>query len=375
MTEKKNTLGGCSMPAIESSHSSPPSIWGLASLCATPLRWVTGWLFFSAFWRRVILVPGKLDPNSSDYVGHEFVKFLPHALGIKPFLAAALAHGGMLHTFMILFTVIEGLVGLALLVGLGTRLAAFGAINLSLGILLGSGWLGSTCLDEWQIGVLGIAAGAMLAMTGSGPWALDIFLQNRFRNGYLASKAWVTWLSSGPLNAMEQPRWFRRTVLVLSLGILALTLATNQIFYGGVWGQLHNDSKSPHFALSNAQISSTGSVHLTLYRDGGPDTYGAFVTTIRVRNASNEIVENFDPVALKALPPGSVNNEFALKVHPGPYGLVAPLGSKATLDLIPSAPKTLPQGAYNLEVEDVSGLKWFAPLRAVETTGISMNQG
>ncbi len=363
MAEKTFTPRGKSMPTKERSHDSPPSIWGLASLCATPLRWVTGWLFFSAFWRRVILVPGKLDPNSSDYVGHEFVKFLPHALGIKPFLAAALAHEGMLHTFMVLFTGIEGLVGLALLLGLGTRLAAFGAINLSLGILLGSGWLGSTCLDEWQIGVLGIAAGTMLVMTGSGPWGLDTFLQDRFPNRYLASKAWVRWLSSGSLNAVEPPRWFRKAALALALGILALTLATNQIFYGGVWGKLHNDSKSPHFALSNAQISGTGSVHLTLYRDGGPDTYGAFLSTIRVRNASNEIVENFDSVVLKALPPGALKNEFALKVHPGPYGLVAPLGSKATLDLIPSAPKILPQGTYSLEVEDVSGLKWLVPLR------------
>jgi thiosulfate dehydrogenase [quinone] large subunit len=331
------------------------SAWNMAALCATPLRWVTGWLFFSAFWRRVVLEPGKLDPNAAAYVGHEFVKFLPHAIGIKPFLAIALAHDGMLQGFMICFTVIEGLVGLALLLGLGTRLAALGTV---LGILLGSGWLGSTCLDEWQIGVLGVAAGTLLAMTGSGAWSLDRFWQNRFRSR--APKAWLIGLSSGAPKA-GQPRWFRPAALVLASGSLVLTLATNQIFYGGLWGRLHNDSKTPHFALTNGRITAAGSVRFTLYRDGGPDTYGAFITTIRVRNAASEIVEQFDPGALKMLPPGSVRNTYALKVGPGPYGLIAPLGSKAILDLVPGRASTLPEGSYTIEVEDVSGLKWHAP--------------
>jgi thiosulfate dehydrogenase [quinone] large subunit len=45
------------------------------------------------------------------------------------------------------------------LLGLFTRPASLGVSSLALGILLGAGWLGTTCLDEWQIGVLGVAAG------------------------------------------------------------------------------------------------------------------------------------------------------------------------------------------------------------------------
>ncbi len=49
---------------------------------------------------------------------------------------------------MLAFSIIEALVGLALLFGLGTRLAGLGAALLSWGILMGAGWLGTTCLDE-----------------------------------------------------------------------------------------------------------------------------------------------------------------------------------------------------------------------------------
>jgi len=351
-------VGNNTTPPVQENSRSGGSAWDMAALCATPLRWVTGWLFFSAFWRRVILEPGKLNPNATAYVGHEFVKFLPHAIGIKPLLALVLAHSGTLQAFMICFTVIEGLVGLALMLGLGTRLAAVGAALLSMGILLGSGWLGSTCLDEWQIGVLGISAGTLLAMTGSGTWSLDRFWQKRIHSG--TPKAWLIGLSSGSPKGGE-PRWFRPAVLVLALGILILTLATNQVFYGGVWGHLHNDSKVPHFALTEGRVTTTGSARLTLYRDGGPDTYGAFITTIRVRNAASEIVEQFDQAALKGLPPSSVKNSYALKIGPGPNGLIAPLGSKATLDLLPGRATNLPAGPYTLEVEDVSGLKWTTP--------------
>ncbi len=59
-----------------------------------------------------------------------------------------LLHRDFLYMFMLAFSIIEALVGLALLFGLGTRLAGLGAALLSWGILMGAGWLGTTCLDE-----------------------------------------------------------------------------------------------------------------------------------------------------------------------------------------------------------------------------------
>ena len=69
---------------------------------------------------------------------------------------------------MLSFTLVECLVGLFLLLGLFVRLMSLGVSCLALAILLGSGWLGSTCVDEWQIGLLGLAGGFTLMLTGGG---------------------------------------------------------------------------------------------------------------------------------------------------------------------------------------------------------------
>ena len=62
----------------------------------------------------------------------------------------------LLAVAMTVFTLIEAVVGICLLVGLCTRAAAAGVTLLALGILLSAGWLGTTCVDEWQIGLLGV---------------------------------------------------------------------------------------------------------------------------------------------------------------------------------------------------------------------------
>lgn len=146
------------------------SSYDLAALFALVLRLVVGWTYFSAFWRRTIL-ENKLDPELPGYIGEKFNHFLPNAIGIKPIIEYLVTHPEALHKAMISFTVIEGLVGLCIILGLATRLMSIGVFSLAMGILLGSGWLGTTCLDEWQIGVLGIASGVMLFFSGGGTFS------------------------------------------------------------------------------------------------------------------------------------------------------------------------------------------------------------
>uniref|UniRef100_UPI00260D688C TQO small subunit DoxD n=1 Tax=Fluviicola sp. TaxID=1917219 RepID=UPI00260D688C len=136
-----------------------------AGLFTTALRWVAGWTYFSAFWRRLIL-ENKLNPDEAGYIGEKFNHFLPNALGIKPLIEYLVSHPDALWWAMAVFTIVEGIVGLLFMLGLFTRLMSFGVLSLALGILLGSGWLGTTCLDEWQIGVLGVAAGFTIFLSG-----------------------------------------------------------------------------------------------------------------------------------------------------------------------------------------------------------------
>src|SRR5690606_13956506 len=167
-----------------------------AGLLVLAVRLVIGWTYFSAFWRRTILA-NKLDPETAGYIGEKFNHFLPHALGIKPIIQYLVENPDVLWLNMVIFTIIEGIVGLFIMFGLFTRLMSIGVFGLAMGILLGSGWIGTTCLDEWQIGVLGIAAGFVLFLSGSGTYSLDnYFMRKEF--GF-TKKKWFAWLGSGEL--------------------------------------------------------------------------------------------------------------------------------------------------------------------------------
>ena len=249
---------------------------------------------------------------------------------------------------------------LALLFGLGTRLAGLGAALLSWGILMGAGWLGTTCLDEWQIGAAGIAEGLTVLLAGAGPWSLDAWWQHRWPS--LAEKPLLRWLSSGPLLAGTNYKRLTRLAAVLAVIAIGWMLYTNQAFHGGVWGQLHNLSKEPHLSLSEPILSRNGVLQIILYRDGGPDTYGAFVVQVAVKDSAGKVVEYFDIQQLSALASSAIHNRYPLKIHPGTYGLVVPLGSPGKVQLEPAKPVTLPTGNYQIEISDVSGLRWSIPV-------------
>ena len=125
----------------------------LAGIFTLSLRLVVGWTYFSAFWRRLVL-ENKLIPDSAGYIGEKFNHFLPNSIGIRPVIEYLVSTPDMLWWAMVIFTLVEGIVGLLYMLGVFTRLMSIGVFSLATGILLGSGWLGTTCLDEWQIGIL-----------------------------------------------------------------------------------------------------------------------------------------------------------------------------------------------------------------------------
>ena len=172
----------------------PTQNW--AGLFTLSIRFVIGWTYFSAFWRRLVL-ENKLDPEQAGYIGEKFNHFLPNALGIKPMIEFLVTNPEHLWYSMVAFTIIEGIVGLLLILGFFTRLMSIGVFMLAMGILLGSGWIGTTCLDEWQIGVLGIASGFTLSFSGSSYYSLDYYFMQK--NYEFTKTKWFKWLGSGEL--------------------------------------------------------------------------------------------------------------------------------------------------------------------------------
>ena len=328
------------------------SIKNDAGLLALAIRLVIGWTYFSAFFRRTILA-NKLDPEVAGYIGEKFNHFLPNALGIKPIIQYLVDNPDLLWFNMVMFTVIEGIVGLAIMMGLFTRLMSIGVFGLAMGILLGSGWIGTTCLDEWQIGVLGIATGFVLFLTGSGKYSMDNYM---ISSGFsITRKSWFPWIGSGELPIKESK--FPKMVLFGSLFIVGMTLMTNQVFHGGLWGTLHNKSIKPKLEISGGEIIAS-KLFFDLYRTEGVDVYGSWVIEIALVDKKDNVVKRFQQNDLAALPDGSIANYHVAKIKPGTHSLVVPLGAKAKITLESTEFSTLPSGKYDIKITDISGLSW-----------------
>ncbi len=316
------------------------------------IRLVVGWTYFSAFWRRLVL-ENKLDPEAAGYIGEKFNHFLPNALGIQSMIEYLVTHEAVLWWFMVAFTIIEGIAGLLFMLGLYTRLMSAIVFGLAMGILLGAGWLGTTCLDEWQIGILGIAAGFSIFLSGSGKHSLDYVLAKN--KPKLSAKKWFLWMTSGELPLKD--KMLQKIAVIGAIAIFGLTLYTNQYFHGGVWGTLHNKSVKPLVTINDAKIEN-GKLSFEVNRVEGADVYGSFLIGVTIKDASGTVIVNHDGKQLSMIAPSMIKNKYVAKVKPGKHSLIIPLGAKAMLTFQDDELKNIGKGQYHLELTDISGIVW-----------------
>lgn len=325
-----------------------------ASIAALALRLVVGWTYFSAFWRRIIL-ENKLIPEEAGYIGEKFNHFLPNALGIKPIIEYLVTHPDALWINMVAFTIIEGIVGLAMIFGFFTRLMSIGIFLLAFGILLASGWIGTTCLDEWQIGILGLASGFTLFLTGSSYLSLDAYFINK-KSSFTQTK-WFRLLGSGELKLAS----YKRPILVVAFFIFGLTLFTNQYFHGGVFGTLHNKSVKPKLEISNLKLEDN-ELSFDVFRVEGVDVYGSFLIGITLQDETGTKLLHLSGSDLAKLPVENISNYYVAKIKPGAHSLVIPLGAKAKIRIPVINELEDSKEKYTLTLTDISGLVWTAEL-------------
>src|SRR5690554_3155685 len=327
-----------------------------AGLFALSIRLVVGWTYFSAFWRRLIL-ENKLDPELPGYIGEKFNHFLPNALGIGPMIEYMVSNPEVLWWAMAAFTIVEAIVGLFIMLGLFTRLMSLGVFGLAMGILLGSGWIGTTCLDEWQIGILGLASGFTLFLSGGGPVSIDNRLITKYPQ--LAGKEWFRWLGSGafPLSG----KILHKLALGGALVILLISLYTNQVFHCGVWGKLHNKSVRPKLEITDARLEQ-GALNFEVFRVEGVDVYGSFLIGITLTDDNGNAVIELDGQDLAEFPAGNIDNYYVAKIKPGKHSMILPLGAKATITIRDNELQSLTTGNYTLTLTDISGLTWSVPV-------------
>ena len=331
-------------------HQQEPSkAYILAGIFTLSLRLIVGWTYFSAFWRRLVL-ENKLIPDGTGYIGEKFNHFLPNSIGIKPIIEYLVSTPDLLWWAMVIFTLVEGIVGLLYMLGFFTRLMSIGVFSLAFGILLGSGWLGTTCLGEWQIGILGVSAGFTIFLSGGGKYSLDYLLLPK-----LSKNKWLIWLTSGelPLSIKQ----FSKVAISGAVLLFILTLYTNQVFHNGVWGPLHNKSVKPKLEISNAKIQED-ILTFKVYRIEGADVYGSFLIGITLKDENGKTILQKNGEELARFPLTRIKNDYVAKVAPGKHSLIIPLGSKATLTIRSDVFMDLPKGDYELILTDISGITW-----------------
>ena len=327
----------------------PSKAYVLAGIFTLSLRLIVGWTYFSAFWRRLVL-ENKLSPDATGYIGEKFNHFLPNSIGIKPIIEYLVSTPDLLWWAMVIFTLVEGIVGLLYMLGFFTRLMSIGVFSLAFGILLGSGWLGTTCLDEWQIGILGVSAGFTIFLSGGGKYSLDYLLLPK-----LSKNKWLVWLTSGelPLSIKQ----FSKVAISGAVLLFILTLYTNQVFHNGIWGPLHNKSVKPELKISNAKIQED-ILTFKVYRIEGADVYGSFLIGITLKDENGKTILQKNGEELARFPLTRIKNDYVAKVAPGKHSLIIPLGSKATLTIRSDVFMDLPKSDYELILTDISGITW-----------------
>ena len=327
----------------------PSKAYVLAGIFTLSLRLIVGWTYFSAFWRRLVL-ENKLIPDGTGYIGEKFNHFLPNSIGIKPIIEYLVSTPDLLWWAMVIFTLVEGIVGLLYMLGFFTRLMSIGVFSLAFGILLGSGWLGTTCLDEWQIGILGVSAGFTIFLSGGGKYSLDYLLLPK-----LSKNKWLVWLTSGelPLSIKQ----FSKVAISGAVLLFILTLYTNQVFHNGVWGRLHNKSVKQELEISNAKIQED-ILTFKVYRIEGADVYGSFLIGITLKDENGKTILQKNGEELARFPLTRIKNDYVAKVAPGKHSLIIPLGSKATLTIRSDVFVDLPKCEYELILTDISGITW-----------------
>jgi len=131
-----------------------------------------GFVFFSAAWRRFVNVPAKLAIESPKDVANKLVEAAPGS-PIAPIIHWLLDKPCLTEIATYVLSVGEAAVGLGLMAGLFTRVAAAGSMGLNICLMLIFGWEGYECLDEWTMAALGFALSVAIMLHGPSSYSLD----------------------------------------------------------------------------------------------------------------------------------------------------------------------------------------------------------
>jgi thiosulfate dehydrogenase [quinone] large subunit len=356
---------------VERTELSPASCFSLLALVLLGTRFVQGFIFWGGASRRLIYdfheIAGvdfavKLDFESAGFVANKLTHALPGSLWIQGPLEWTLQYPDLILASVWLWTLAELAVGLGLIFGLATRLAAFVSIGLNIALMLIFGWMGSTCLDEWTMAVSGVAMSSALFLAGGGAWSLDSMVG---RIGWVQRHGWTVWVFSGPL-PLER---VKAVGLFLAALAVVFTVGSYNILFGAVVSPLHSrvNFHRHDIALSEVSVSADGAVRFEAYVDAGPDTGAAYIIAARLVDKSGASLAEWNGETLAALPRTAIRNVYAYvwaaQFKTEKIGFSGQTGARATITL-PPPDVTNTDAAHALVLEAIDGVTWQAKTTA-----------
>lgn len=339
MTAALNTNMASAMPsrgAAARADAQVLSSWELVAYAMLAVRFVQGFIYWGGGSRRFIYAPEKLDPHAASWMANKFQGAMPGAiLGTGHIVDFLLRHFELLYASIIIFSAIELIFGLFLIVGFLTRLSALATIGLSTVLMLLYGWQGATCIDEWTMAACNFGMGMALLAAGSSALSIDSVIARR--RPALASAPWFSWIASGPLPL----RMFRPFAIILLVITAAFVMLTYNYYRGSILTPFHSSPTSPsihHFSVTGATVTPDGGVSFTLYLDGGTADDPAHVVGVRVLDPAGKPEAVWGPNDLAKLPQSAIVNDYAYnRFKPALLGLAAGMGARARITLPPLA--------------------------------------
>ena len=351
---------------VDRSEFSPLSCFSLLALVLLGTRFVQGFIFWGGASRRLFYdfrdiagadVAVKLDFDSAGFVANKLTHALPGSLWVQGPLEWMLQHPDLLIASVWVWTLAELAVGLGLIFGLATRLAALTSIGLNIALMLIFGWMGSTCLDEWTMAVSGVAMSSAVFLAGGGAWSLDSLIE---RTAWSKRNGWTAWVLSGPL----PPECFKTLTLLLGAVAIVFTVGSYSILFGAMVSPLHSrvNFHSHHVALSDLTVAPDGAVTFDAYVDAGPDTGAAYIVAARLVDGTGATLAEWNGETLAALPKEAIRNVYpyvwASHFKTEKIGFSGQTGARASITLPPPGTARADGTPHELVLEEINGATW-----------------
>lgn len=339
--------------------------WRLAAIALVAVRFVQGWIYWGGGSRRFFYAPSKLNPDAPHWMAYKFQTAMPGALfGMDHVVSWLLQHFVWLYAGVIVFSAVELIVGLMLITGTLTRLAAACSIGLAFTLMLLFGWQGATCIDEWTMAACNFAMGVTLLLAGGGAWSVDSWWAQK--RPQVAEARWFQWLGGTAPLPISERAFGKVSGIALALCVI-FVVGTYSYYRGSVVTPFHGGPVSPtahHWTLSEGQLTPQGSVTFKAYVDAGTPEAPSNVVRATLLNSDGVVERTWTAEQLSKLPKQAFRNDYDYqKIHAGSYGLVGPIGSMATVTLPGDAAGTeLPVGSHVLKLTSVNGRSWTLAL-------------